>query len=61
VDREGRIVTVKIGELHRDEATFILARLADVGAGRLALAAAREQIAERLERLTISRAGAGSN
>jgi thiol-disulfide isomerase/thioredoxin len=61
VDPEGRIVTVKIGELHRDEATFILARLADVGAGRLALAAAREQIAGRMERLAISRAGTGSN
>lgn len=61
VDAEGRIVTVKIGELHRDEATFILARLADVGAGRLSLEAARKQIAERVERLAISRAGAGTD
>ena len=58
-DAEGRIVTLKIGELHRDEATFILARLADVGAGRLSLAVAREQIADGLRRLAVSRAAAG--
>jgi thiol-disulfide isomerase/thioredoxin len=60
-DAQGRIVTLKVGELHRDEATFILARLADVGAGRLSLEAARKQIAERTERLAISRAGGGGN
>jgi thiol-disulfide isomerase/thioredoxin len=60
-DAQGRIVTLKIGELHRDEATFILARLADVGAGRLSLAAAREQIGEGMRRLAVSRAAAGSD
>lgn len=60
-DAEGRIVTLKIGELHRDEATFILARLADAGAGRLSLAAAREQIADGMRRLAVSRAVAGSD
>ncbi len=60
-DAQGRIVTLKIGELHRDEATFILARLADVGAGRLGLPAAREQIDEYLRRLAISRAAAGND
>ena len=44
-DRQGRIVTLKIGELHRDEVEFILARIADVEAGRLSLAAARARIA----------------
>lgn len=58
---DGRIVTVKIGELHRDEAAFILARLADVGAGRLSLETAREQIAEGMQRLAASRAKAGGN
>lgn len=58
---QGRIVTVKIGELHRDEAAFILARLADVEAGRLSLEAAREQIAERMQQLAVSRGKAGSN
>ena len=60
-DAEGRIVTLKIGELHRDEATFILARLADVGAGRLTLAAAQAQIAEGMRRLSVTRAVAGSD
>jgi thiol-disulfide isomerase/thioredoxin len=58
-DPQGRIVTLKIGELHRDEAAFILARLADVGAGRLGLAAAREQIARGMRRLAVSRATSG--
>lgn len=60
-DAEGRIVTLKIGELHRDEATFILARLADVGARRLSLGAARERIAERIQQLAVSRAREESN
>lgn len=58
-DAHGRIVTLKIGELHRDEAAFILARLADIGAGRLSLPAAREQIDVAIRRLAVSRAAAG--
>lgn len=58
-DAQGRIVTLKIGELHRDEAAFILARLADIGAGRLSLPAAREQIDVAIRRLAVSRAAAG--
>jgi thiol-disulfide isomerase/thioredoxin len=45
VDRAGQVVSLKVGELHRDEAQFILDRIADVDAGRLALKPAREQIA----------------
>ena len=60
-DAQGRIVTLKIGELHRDEATLILARLADVGAGRLSLPAARQQIDAAMRRLAVSRAAAGSD
>jgi thiol-disulfide isomerase/thioredoxin len=60
-DGKGRIVTLKVGELHRDEAAFILARLADVGAGRMSLQAARQQIDERVRRLAVSRAAAGSD
>jgi len=59
VDAQGRIVTLKIGELHRDEAAFILARLADLGAGRLSLPAAREQVGDYLRRAAVSRAAAG--
>lgn len=60
-DAQGRIVTLTIGELHRDEAAFILARLGDVGTGRLTLQAARAQIGEGLRRLAVSRAAAGRN
>jgi thiol-disulfide isomerase/thioredoxin len=60
-DAQGRIVTLKIGELHRDEAAFILARLADIGAGRINLPAAREQIDGAMRRLAVSRAAAGSD
>lgn len=60
-DTQGRIVTLRVGELHRDEAAFILARLADVGAGRLSLSAARQQIDERVRRLAVSRAVAGGD
>jgi thiol-disulfide isomerase/thioredoxin len=60
-DAEGRIVTLKVGELHRDEAAFILARLADVGSGRMSLKAAREQIDERVRRLAVSRAASGAD
>ena len=43
-DREGRVVTLKIGELHRDEAELILDRIRDVDSGRTSLAAAQAQI-----------------
>lgn len=55
-DREGHIVALKIGELHRDEADFILDRIQDVEDGTLDLAAAREQIADRLRDLAAERA-----
>ncbi len=55
-DTRGRILTVKVGELHPDEARLILARLLDVDAGRLSLPAAREQIEAGLESLAVHRA-----
>jgi thiol-disulfide isomerase/thioredoxin len=55
-DRTGTIVTLKVGELHRDEAGFILDRVRDVGAGRLSLPAAREEIASGIRRLNLRRA-----
>ncbi|MGH8266400.1 MAG: TlpA disulfide reductase family protein [Steroidobacteraceae bacterium] len=60
-DRQGRIVTLKVGELHRDEADFILDRLRELDDGHLSLTAAREQIAAGLRRLAASRVvGAGA-
>lgn len=55
-DSEGRIVTLKLGELHRDEASFILARLEDLRRGRISLADAREQVAREIPRLAALRA-----
>ncbi len=55
-DRQGRIVAVRVGELHADEAAFILARVDAVDAGRLELRAAQQQIADKLRELAASRA-----
>jgi thiol-disulfide isomerase/thioredoxin len=55
IDAAGRVVTLKIGELHPDEVGFILDRVADVDAGRLPLRAAQQQIAATVERLNVAR------
>jgi thiol-disulfide isomerase/thioredoxin len=56
VDSQGRIVTVKVGELHPDEADLILGRLAELEAGRATLPLARQQISDGLRSLAIERA-----
>jgi len=56
-DREGRVVTLKVGELHRDEAELILGRIRDLQAGRLTLEAARAQITAGVRSLRQARAG----
>jgi thiol-disulfide isomerase/thioredoxin len=58
-DRQGRIVTLKIGELHRDEAELILERLREVDAGTLTVSAAREQISTGVQRLKAARTASG--
>jgi thiol-disulfide isomerase/thioredoxin len=50
-DRTGRIITVKVGELRRDEADLILDRMRDLELGRISLPAARAQISQGIERL----------
>jgi hypothetical protein len=60
-DRQGRIVTLKVGELHADEGTFILAKLADLDAGRLGLRDAREQIAAGIRDLAATRPQSGQD
>jgi len=55
-DRRGRIVTLKVGELHRDEAELILERVRAVDTGTLALPAARKQISEGLRQLRTAHA-----
>ena len=58
-DGSGRIVTLKVGELHRDEAELILNRVHQLDSGALTLAQARAQISEGMERIE-SRGPAGS-
>jgi len=55
-DSQGRIVTLKVGELHADEAGFILDRVRDVDANRVELADARLQIADKLRDFAADRA-----
>ncbi|HEX4377468.1 MAG TPA: TlpA disulfide reductase family protein [Steroidobacteraceae bacterium] len=55
-DATGRIVTVKVGELHADEAELILQTMRSAADGRETLPAARGRIAEGLQRLAIARA-----
>jgi hypothetical protein len=50
-DKEGRILTVKVGELRRDEAKVILDALRDVDSGKADLAAARQQVSTGLAKL----------
>jgi thiol-disulfide isomerase/thioredoxin len=53
-DRQGRVVTLKVGELRSGEAKLILDRVREVDAGRLALQVAREQISEGIRHLRAS-------
>ena len=55
VDGKGRILTLKIGELHRDEAELILDRLAEVSAGKVSPAEARSQLSAALQKLSARR------
>jgi thiol-disulfide isomerase/thioredoxin len=58
-DHSGRVVALKVGELHRDEAELILQRVHDVDTGRLSLPAARTEISDGLRRLSVARVASG--
>jgi thiol-disulfide isomerase/thioredoxin len=60
-DATGSIVAVKVGELHREEADFILSEIAALDAGREPLADARARIEARLRELAVARAKAQQN
>jgi thiol-disulfide isomerase/thioredoxin len=60
-DRQGRIVAVKAGELHDEEARDILAAMRAIDAGQLELPAAREQISAELAASAAQRAKAQQN
>jgi thiol-disulfide isomerase/thioredoxin len=55
-DGKGRIVTLKVGELHPDEAKVILEKMSAVEAGRADMASARRQIADAMASLAAARA-----
>ena len=58
-DGSGRIVTLKVGELHRDEAELILNHVHQLDSGALTLAQARAQISRGMERLGPGRPSGG--
>jgi thiol-disulfide isomerase/thioredoxin len=57
-DSRQRIVAMKLGELHRDEADLILDTVMAVDAGKLELAAAREQITAGMKEISTRRKAA---
>ena len=48
-DRQGRIATLHVGELHRPQAEVILAAVRDVDDGKIDMSTARERIRHELE------------
>jgi thiol-disulfide isomerase/thioredoxin len=54
-DQHNRIVAVKVGEMHRDEADAILAHMESLATGKESLQAARTAIAGTLRTLAIER------
>jgi len=56
VDSQNRILTVKIGELHEDEANFAFDRLKDIDNGILTRAAAQAAVADAFREMAMARA-----
>ncbi|MGP8035092.1 MAG: TlpA family protein disulfide reductase [Steroidobacteraceae bacterium] len=54
-DSQGRVVALKVGELHRDEAELILDRIGRVDGGTLSLRAARDEIGTAIAHLAAAR------
>lgn len=60
-DEHNRIVAVKVGELHRDEAEVIFANMAQLRAGKETLAEAQAAIGGALKKLSLERAKQSAN
>jgi hypothetical protein len=58
-DARGRIIAVKVGELHKDEADYILNSMHLIETGKKSLEQARADIAEKLRSFAVERAKAG--
>ncbi|MGH8300953.1 MAG: TlpA family protein disulfide reductase [Steroidobacteraceae bacterium] len=56
VATRGRIVTLKVGELHEDQAALILDRLDELDHDRIDLATARREISQGMAKLAVARA-----
>jgi thiol-disulfide isomerase/thioredoxin len=60
VDSQNRILTLKIGELHEDEANFAFDRLRDIDNGTLTRAAAQSAVADAFREMAAARALTGA-
>jgi thiol-disulfide isomerase/thioredoxin len=60
-DTQGRIFTVKVGELGRDEAKVILDGLRDVDIGKTDITAARQRVATELSQLNAAKSSKESS
>jgi thiol-disulfide isomerase/thioredoxin len=56
VDSQNRILTIKVGELHEDEANFAFDRLRDIDNGILTREAARTMVADAFREMATERA-----
>ena len=56
VDSKNRILTIKVGELHEDEANFAFDRLQDIDKGTLTLEAAQSAVNEAFRTMAANRA-----
>jgi thiol-disulfide isomerase/thioredoxin len=59
-DGSGRVIALKVGELHRDEADLILDRIRGLEAGNLTLTDARDAISAGIRRLNAARTAPGT-
>jgi hypothetical protein len=55
VDSQKRILTIKIGELHEDEANFAFDRLKDIDNGVLTREAAQAEVADAFRAMAVER------
>ncbi len=58
IDSQKRILTVKIGELHEDEANFAFDRLIDIDKGVMTREAAQAAVSEAFKQMSVKRAQA---
>lgn len=56
VDSQNRILTIKIGELHEDEANFAFDRLRDIDQGKLTRQVAQQQVTDAFREFAAQRA-----